>query len=376
MVTFTAPVNIALIKYWGKRNEELILPLAGSLSITLDQNQMCAKTTVAFSKKFPKDQFWLNNKEQSMDSPRLLACIKELRNSATQHRDEEGHIRICSSNNFPTAAGLASSAAGYACLVSSLAKLYGVTSDISAIARRGSGSACRSVLGGFAEWIRGEADDGIDSVARQVAAASHWPELRILVLVVNDKAKAIGSTKAMQNGVATSDFINYWAEHCVPKQLALLKEAILKKDFPSVANLAMKASNQLHALCLDSFPPVFYMNHISHAVVQLVHAFNTAVGKTRLGYTFDAGPNACLILEASDIPIVAAILCHFFPSLEKDFIKGLPVEDTNVTELTKLIGNINQPVMSGALHYIIHTQLGDEPKEVMDHLLNEKGDPI
>lgn len=98
---------------------------------------------------------------------------------------ENWHIHICSENNFPTAAGLASSAAGYACLAAALAKLYKIDGEISDIARSGSGSACRSIYGGFVRWHMGENPQGTDSIARQIAPANHWPEMRILVLVVS-----------------------------------------------------------------------------------------------------------------------------------------------------------------------------------------------
>lgn len=98
---------------------------------------------------------------------------------------ENWKLHICSKNNFPTAAGLASSAAGYACLSAALAKLYNFNGDISAIARSGSGSACRSVFGGFVRWYMGSDSTGADSIARQIAQASHWPEMRIIILVVS-----------------------------------------------------------------------------------------------------------------------------------------------------------------------------------------------
>ena len=95
-------------------------------------------------------------------------------------------------------------------------------------------------MGGFVEWVRGELDDGSDSLARQIAPSSHWPELHVLVLVVNDQPKTIGSSEAMRRGVGTSDFLHYWANQCVPKQIPLLKAAILKKDFHTLADMTMK----------------------------------------------------------------------------------------------------------------------------------------
>ncbi|KAG8447329.1 hypothetical protein GDO86_014699, partial [Hymenochirus boettgeri] len=195
-VTCTAPVNIAVIKYWGKRNEDLILPINSSLSVTLHQDQLKTTTTAAASREFTEDRIWLNGKEDNIHHPRLQACLREIRRLARKRRNEGGDgnvaqilsrkVHICSANNFPTAAGLASSAAGYACLVYTLAKLYEVEGELSEIARQGSGSACRSLYGGFVQWMMGERDDGKDSLARQVEPECHWPELRVLILVVSD----------------------------------------------------------------------------------------------------------------------------------------------------------------------------------------------
>jgi diphosphomevalonate decarboxylase len=120
-------------------------------------------------------------------------------------------VHICSENNFPTAAGLASSASGFACLVYALAQLYGIQEqypgELSSIARVGSGSACRSLAGGFVKWEAGVKADGSDSLAVQVADEKHWPEMAILILVVSSHRKPIGSTDAMERSVQTSDLL-------------------------------------------------------------------------------------------------------------------------------------------------------------------------
>ncbi|XP_014670364.1 PREDICTED: diphosphomevalonate decarboxylase-like [Priapulus caudatus] len=194
IVTCTAPINIAVVKYWGKRDSSLILPINDSVSATLSQDQLCAKTSAAASHQFSEDRIWLNGQEESIENVRLQKCLREIRRRCRKrkHSDTGGedkhfseyHVHICSENNFPTAAGLASSAAGYACLVYTLAQLFNVEGDISAIARQGSGSACRSVMGGFVRWLMGSNEDGSDSIAEQVVSETHWPELRVLVCVV------------------------------------------------------------------------------------------------------------------------------------------------------------------------------------------------
>ncbi|XP_046410444.1 diphosphomevalonate decarboxylase isoform X1 [Neodiprion fabricii] len=360
VVTCIAPVNIAVIKYWGKRDEDLILPINDSLSATLHTDHLCAKTTVMTSADFKEDRIWLNGSEESIDNKRLQNCLKEIRKRAKLGSDVGSwKVHICSENNFPTAAGLASSAAGYACLVAALAGLYNVEGDISAAARSGSGSACRSVFGGFVRWYSGSKPDGSDSIAKQIAAPEHWPQMRILVLVVNDASKKVSSAIGMKRSVATSELLKYRAEHSVPRRVEEMTKAILDRDFTKFAELTMKDSNQFHATCLDTFPPCVYMNDTSHAIVELIHAYNAAAGETKAAYTFDAGPNATLYLLEKDVPEVISILNHYFPTISLgdigvEYLKGIPVQPAAVSE--DLLRRINAERQSpGKLKYIIHT---------------------
>lgn len=261
---------------------------------------MCAKTTIMASPNFKENKFWLNGKEESLtENPRLNNCLKEgdlpliflykckllfssivVRKRANPDLKEllKCNIHICSVNNFPTAAGLASSAAGYACLVTTLSTLYNVKGDISALARVGSGSACRSVYGGWVQWHKGSLPTGEDSIASQVIPASHWPEMCILVLVVNDVKKKCSSTSGMKRSVQTSELIHYRAEKVVPKRITQITEAIKNKNFDTFAKITMQDSNQFHSVCLDTFPPCVYMNDISHGISEMVHAYNTYKG--------------------------------------------------------------------------------------------------
>jgi diphosphomevalonate decarboxylase len=304
-------VNIAVIKYWGKRNEQLILPLNSSLSATLDQKELQATTTVARSQSFDQDRMWLNGREQSVDNPRLQKCITEIRQRAGVTKDE--YIHICSTNNFPTAAGLASSAAGYACLVFALAQLFDVKGEISSIARQGSGSACRSMYGGFVKWERGSSPDGSDSVAVQVASHTHWPELEVLILVVSDQKKATSSTEGMQRSVETSEMLKYRSETIVPTRLARIEKAIWKKDFETFGLLTMQESNQFHAVCLDTYPPIMYMCATSRRIVDIVTHYNAHYHAIKAAYTFDAGPNAVIYIQSENVPEFLALISHYFP---------------------------------------------------------------
>ena len=141
---------------------------------------MHAKTTIARSKDFQNDRIWLNGKEEDIKNPRLVNCLREIR----KRSGSEDHVHICSENNFPTAAGLASSAAGYACLVYTLCQVFDIKDNISEIARQGSGSACRSIYGGFVQWHMGTREDGSDSVASMIKEAEFWSDLHVLILVV------------------------------------------------------------------------------------------------------------------------------------------------------------------------------------------------
>lgn len=258
---------------------------------------------------------------------RVQDVLKQIRARAGGRVDSTGrhvpgpelagwHVHIVSRNTFPTAAGLASSAAGYACLVHTLADVYGAVEsypgELSTIARMGSGSACRSLHGGFVRWDMGTAADGSDSKAIQIADEKHWEDLVILIAVVSDKKKDTGSTDGMRTSLETSALIAHRAEKVVPGRLAEIEAAYRARDFPTFARLAMQDSNQFHAVCLDSYPPIFYMNDVSKRVIGLVHAINEAAGRVVAGYTFDAGPNAVILTTKGDAAdVLAALLAHF-----------------------------------------------------------------
>ncbi|XP_044065439.1 diphosphomevalonate decarboxylase isoform X3 [Siniperca chuatsi] len=340
--------------------------------------------------------------EESMDKPHIVTCtapvniavIKYFRRLARKRRNDgdsgldstglSHKVHICSVNNFPTAAGLASSAAGFACLVSSalavytLARVFGVEGELSGIARQGSGSACRSMYGGFVQWIMGQKDDGKDSLAQQVEPETHWPELRILVLVASAERKPVGSTSGMQTSVQTSCLLKHRAESVAPGRMVEMIEAVRRKNFAAFAELTMKDSNQFHATCLDTYPPIFYLSSVSQQVITLVHRYNSYYGETRLAYTFDAGPNAVIFTLQQHVPEFVQVVQHFFPPETNggQFIKGLPVNCTDLPEeLKQAIGL--EPMPKG-ISYVISTKAGPGPCVVEDptqHLLESDGWP-
>ncbi|KAM9607227.1 diphosphomevalonate decarboxylase [Trichechus inunguis] len=388
IVTSTAPVNIAVIKYWGKRDEELVLPLNSSLSVTLHQDQLKTTTTAAISKDFTEDRIWLNGTEVDVGQPRLQSCLREIRRLARKRRSTDDgdapplslsyKVHIASENNFPTAAGLASSAAGYACLAYTLARVYGVEGELSEVARRGSGSACRSLYGGFVEWHMGERADGKDSIAQQVAPELHWPELRILILVVSTEKKLMGSTVGMQTSVKTSALLQFRVTSVVPARMAEMIRCIRERDFPGFGQLTMKDSNQFHATCLDTFPPISYLNDTSRHIMHLVHRFNTHYGQTKVAYTFDAGPNAVVFTLDNTVAEFVAAVRHCFPpeSNGDKFLKGLPVRPVPLSDELKAALALD-PTPDG-VRYIIATKAGPGPQILDDthlHLLGSDGLP-
>lgn len=279
----------------------------------------------------------------------------------------EWKLRIVSENNFPTAAGLASSAAGYSCLVYTLATLYGLQNDIelSALARMGSGSACRSVYGGFVQWQKGEAADGHDSIAVQLAPADHWPDLELLILVVNDARKKTSSTNGMTRSVQTSPFLRHRAAVVVPQRIEAMKRAIVGKNFADFAELSMQDSNQFHSVCLDTYPPCVYLNDISHAIITAVHQYNAAWEQTKAGYTFDAGPNACILIRKENVPHFVDYLQKVFPTTLSagDFLKGIPTQAADLPESVAKKLDL-EAVGKDMLKYVIHTRIGDGPKVI------------
>ncbi len=322
LATVSAPTNIACIKYWGKADAKWNTPTNDSVSVTLDQSDLRAVTTAAASAQFTKDRLWLNGveEEDASTSPRFRACVdgvKKLAKNPDQWKDL--HVHVSSYNTFPTAAGLASSAAGYAALVAALAQLMDAQEtypdQLTTLARQGSGSACRSLYGGFVAWRKGGGKpDWSDSLAQQVAPETHWPELRAVILVVSDAKKDTSSTAGMSTSVATSTLLQHRIQAVVPQRMKEIEEAFLNKDFGAFGELTMKDSNQFHAVCMDTYPPIFYMNDISRMVVRIVHAYNQWAGEIRAAYTFDAGPNAVLYTLDKYVVEVGALMLHYFPS--------------------------------------------------------------
>lgn len=315
VATAEAPVNIALIKYWGKRDQYLNLPTNSSLSITLDSEEapgvavLKTRTTVTLVGS-GEDAFFLNERKCDLGG-RLLRVLAYIRSVRTL-----GPLRIESVNYFPTSAGLASSAAAYAALVTAINALLEPplsAQEKSVAARLGSGSACRSLHEGFVQWEMGSDVGGFDSVSTTLFGAEHWSELRCLVVILSDRPKEVPSAEGMQRTVMTSTLYPMRLK-AVPCRLAELTRAIGARDFGAFAELVMRDSNQFHAVCLDSFPPISYLTDRSHEIIRAVHALNGGACGAIAAYTFDAGPNAFVLCERQNLGRVEAILKSIAPA--------------------------------------------------------------
>lgn len=382
----TAPVNIATLKYWGKRDKNLNLPTNSSISVTLSQDDLRTLTSVATGPEFTEDKLWLNGKEESLASERTQNCLQDLRTLRKQLEDSDQtlpkfsqwKLHIVSENNFPTAAGLASSAAGFAALVVAISKLFQLPqsySEISKIARKGSGSACRSLFGGYVAWEMGDKTDGSDSKAVEVAPLDHWPEMKAAVLVVSADKKDTPSTSGMQLTVHTSDLFQERIKNVVPQRFEEMKKAILDKNFPLFADLTMKDSNSFHATCLDSFPPIFYMNDTSKKIIKLCHLINDFYNETIVAYTFDAGPNAVLYyLQENESRLFAFIYKIFqknqgWNSKFSDKQLGEFVSDFDTKIKGKLTFEIDEELYKGVTRVIL-TQVGPGPQDTSECLID------
>uniref|UniRef100_A0A914LNV2 Diphosphomevalonate decarboxylase n=1 Tax=Meloidogyne incognita TaxID=6306 RepID=A0A914LNV2_MELIC len=343
-ITVQAPMNIALIKYWGKKNKDLIIPLNDSISITI--NSLCAITKITVDSNLENDLVIINGKiENNCRFERVFNEVRNIvdrrkRNANGELLNENKYFKIESKTNFPIAAGLASSAAGFAAISFGLGSLFKFKElkEIVRIARIGSGSACRSILDGFVHWKAGNSDeDDSECICEQITTISHWKELRVLVITSSEERKKIGSTEAMQRSVLTSKLLQKRIEECVPERIENLKEAILNKNFPQFAEITMAESNQLHAICLDTYPPIIYLNSTSFALMEFVHDFNTFYSSPLIAYTFDAGPNCFLFFEEKTFPLFYNSFKKCF-NYNKDLIK-INFDENENKEIIKLIIN-------------------------------------
>lgn len=298
-----AHTNIALIKYWGKENEDLIIPKNNSLSLTLDA--FYTDTSVTFDDALTEDELILDGDKQDA---RTLSKVQRVLDEVRTLAGLESKARIESINHVPTAAGLASSASGLAALAGAASQAAGLDlsdQELSKLARIGSGSASRSIFGGFAEWIKGQDHDSSYAVPVDDA---QW-DIGMLFIIVNDAKKDVSSRDGMKRTVETSPFYDGWL-NSLDADLSAMKQAVSDRDIEQVGQIAERNALKMHATTLGASPPFTYWTAESMKAMDAVRALR------KLGYTayftMDAGPNVKIICRQSDLSALKQELSKTF----------------------------------------------------------------
>lgn len=300
--TAVAQPNIALVKYWGKRDTDLNLPATGSLSITLDG--LRTLTRIRFDPALESDELLLGG----VPAPAALGKVRAVLDLVRELSKVTTFAAVHSENNFPTGAGLASSASGFAALAVAADAALGLglsRATLSEIARRGSGSAARSIFGGFAEMHRGQREDGSDAVATPLLEPTAWP-LAVVIAVTSDGPKATSSGVGMELTRRTSPLYDAWIASA-DAALAAARDAVRRRDFSALADVSEHSCLAMHAVMLSTRPALMYWNG---ATVECLHAVRRLreTGGVATFFTVDAGPQVKAVSLPGDAGRVAATL--------------------------------------------------------------------
>ncbi len=299
--TARAGANIALVKYWGKRDELLKLPRNGSISLTLAGLE--ATTTVEFLDAGAGDRFVLDGRPRS---GRELERVSALLDLVRERAGLAGRpARVESRTTVPVAAGLASSAAGFAALAGAAAWAAGLdlpARELSILARRGSGSACRSVLGGFVEWRRGERPDGADSHAERLLEPGDWDLRMVICEVAGAGAKAVSSSEAMARSTRAPAYVHW--ESTVEADLETCRRGVLDRDLTLVGLVAESSAVKMHMTAAAAEPPIVYWSDATVKLVRKVPRLRQEEGLAAW-YTIDAGPHVAVLTTVADAAEVA-----------------------------------------------------------------------
>jgi len=292
--------NIALIKYWGNRDDDLRLPANGSISMTLDALE--TRTSVSYDPALKGDELLLNGQTAPMGVQRR---VQEHLDRIRARAGLTAPARVDSRSNFPSGAGIASSASAFAALTIAACAAAGLDltpEELSRLARRGSGSACRSIHGGFVEWHAGE--DDATSFAEPLAPSDHW-ELCDVIALVSHRPKLVGSTEGHLRAASSPLQAGRLAD--APRRLRLCREAVLARDFGGLADVAELDSNMMHSVMITSAPPLLYW---SPETIRLMHAVvDWRSEGLQVFYTIDAGPNVhCLCLADIQAEVSARLM--------------------------------------------------------------------
>jgi diphosphomevalonate decarboxylase len=307
--TAAAHPNLALVKYWGKADETLNIPANSSISVNL--SGATTVTSVAFSPQLAEDVVLLDGQLPTPRAgERVVRCLDRVRQLA----GIAARARVESHNDFPAVAGIASSASAFAALSLAASRAAGLTlneRELSILARKGSGSACRSIPDGFAEWVAGDSDDS--SFARQIAPPGHW-DLRITTVVLDEGAKEIASSDGHRAAV-TSPFYRPRLE-TLPQTLETVRRALLERDLGALGVAVERDAISMHAIAMTSYPAgmdwlsgIYYWLPGTLALIRAVQEWRRQGLPVYL--TIDAGPNVHLIGESGQQGALEGELAQF-----------------------------------------------------------------
>ncbi|CAI2594993.1 hypothetical protein AKUA2003_06780 [Apilactobacillus kunkeei] len=300
-ITARAHTNIALVKYWGKENEELIIPANSSLSLTLDE--FYTDTSVQFDETLQSDEVTLNDKTvEDIKITNFMNIIREKANIPY-------FARIESTNHVPTSAGLASSASAYAALSAAGSKAAGLNlseKELSRLARRGSGSATRSIFGGFAAWNKGSDDETSYGYSIEDPVKM---DINMIAIILDNQPKKISSRKGMKISIETSPYYNSWIEQ-TKADFRTISDAIKNNDFTTLGKTAELNAMRMHSLTLSSDPSYLYINSDSIEVINMVKELRE--NGIECYYTMDAGPNVKIICRNNNINAITKKLSSRF----------------------------------------------------------------
>lgn len=300
-----APVNIALTKYWGKRDHEINLPLAPSISVTLAD--LGTFTVVQPDPALTENVMVVN--DELLD-PRGMTKVNRVLAKVRALADSEQLAGLRGVNTVPTAQGLASSASAFAALALASSEAYGLSADqtlLSELARTGSGSASRSVHGGWVKWLPGERADGKDSVATQLLNEEQWP-LKVVVAHIGEGPKKTPSTVGMKLCEATSPFFQPWIETCW-RDVELCEAAMQKRNFAALAEVVEGNALAMHATMMATRPGLVYWQPATIGVIHAVRSLREEQGHHCL-FTIDAGPSVVVLCEPEAAVAVATALAR------------------------------------------------------------------
>ena len=300
-ITARAHTNIALVKYWGKENEELIIPANSSLSLTLDE--FYTDTSVLFDESLSSDEVTLNGKV--IEDEKITKFMDIIRKKANIN----AFARIESTNHVPTSAGLASSASAYAALAAAGSKAYGLNlskKGLSRLARRGSGSATRSIFGGFAAWNKGTDDKSSYGYSIEDPVKM---DINMIAIILDNQPKKISSRKGMKISIKTSPYYQSWIKQTTA-DFQIIEEAIKENDFTTLGKTAELNAMRMHSLTLSSDPSYLYINADSLKVINMVKELRE--NGVECYYTMDAGPNVKIICQSDKINAITDKLSDKF----------------------------------------------------------------